>query len=81
MGADSYKPAPLPGTPGAGIAVGVGTDCSIDGAIIDKNARIGNGVLIRRRETTESQDGPGYFVRDGIVIIPKNGVIPPGTVI
>jgi glucose-1-phosphate adenylyltransferase len=81
MGADSYKPTPLPGSPGADIPVGIGSDCSIDGAIIDKNARIGNGVVVRPRETTEPHDGSGYFARDGIVIIPKNGIIPSGTVI
>jgi glucose-1-phosphate adenylyltransferase len=81
MGADFYE-APLNGRGASeSIPVGVGTDSTIEGAIIDKNARIGEGVVIRARETNAPVDGPGYCIRDGIVIIPKNGVIPAGTVI
>jgi glucose-1-phosphate adenylyltransferase len=62
--------------------VGVGRGSSIEGAIIDKNARIGEGVTIRAHdpegEMVETED---YVIRDGIVVIPKNAVIPDGTVI
>ena len=53
----------------------------IDRAIIDKNARIGDGVVIRNVEGVEEADGEGYCIRDGIVVILKNAVIPVGTVI
>jgi glucose-1-phosphate adenylyltransferase len=81
MGADFYETSPDGHAASEGIPVGVGHGSTIEGAIIDKNARIGEGVAIRAHETTDSVDGPGYYVRDGIVIIPKNGVIPAGTVI
>jgi glucose-1-phosphate adenylyltransferase len=61
--------------------VGVGSACFIRRAIIDKNARIGSGVQILNEARLQEHDGDGYFIRDGIVIVPKNGVIADGTVI
>jgi glucose-1-phosphate adenylyltransferase len=61
--------------------IGVGPTCFIRRAIIDKNARIGSGVRILNEGNRLEVDGDGYFIRDGIVIIPKNGVIADGTVI
>jgi glucose-1-phosphate adenylyltransferase len=61
--------------------IGIGANCRIENAIIDKNARIGNNVTISPAGKPENVDHDLYFVRDGIVIIPKNGVIPDGTVI
>jgi len=61
--------------------IGIGTDCSIKRAIIDKNARIGNNVTIRSLPDREDSDNESWFARDGIVIIPKNAIIPDGTVI
>ncbi|HEY3761229.1 MAG TPA: glucose-1-phosphate adenylyltransferase [Verrucomicrobiae bacterium] len=61
--------------------LGIGENCHIENAIIDKNARIGNGVKISPAGKPDSVDHELYYVRDGIVIIPKNAVIPHGTVI
>ena len=61
--------------------LGIGANCKIENAIIDKNARIGNDVTISPAGKPENVDHPHYFIRDGIVIIPKNGVVPHGTVI
>jgi glucose-1-phosphate adenylyltransferase len=61
--------------------VGIGANCKIENAIIDKNARIGNNVTISPAGKPESVDHEFYHIRDGIVIIPKNAVIPHGTVI
>ncbi len=76
MGADSYEAAlpPQEGLP----PLGIGRNCVIERAIIDKNARIGDGVVITPEGKTEDADGPNWYVRDGIVIIPKNAVIPAG---
>ncbi len=54
---------------------------SIENAIIDKNARIGNDVIISPRGKPDHVDHPLYYIRDGIVIIPKNGIVPHGTII
>jgi len=61
--------------------IGVGPNCIIRRAIIDKNARIGAGVQILNEARQTKVDGDGFFIRDGIVIIPKTGVIADGTII
>jgi glucose-1-phosphate adenylyltransferase len=59
--------------------IGVGRNCFIRKAIIDKNARIGQGVRIANESGLKEFDGDGYYIRDGIVIVPKNSVITDGT--
>jgi glucose-1-phosphate adenylyltransferase len=61
--------------------IGIGRNTHIDGAIIDKNARIGDQCTITSRGKPETMDHPLYYVRDGIVIIPKDAVIPHRTII
>jgi glucose-1-phosphate adenylyltransferase len=61
--------------------IGVGVNCRIENTIVDKNARIGNNVVISPAGKPEKVDHPNYYIRDGIVIVPKNGVIPHGMVI
>jgi glucose-1-phosphate adenylyltransferase len=61
--------------------IGIGSNCRIENTIVDKNARIGNNVVISPAGKPEKVDHPSYYIRDGIVIIPKNGVIPHGMVI
>jgi glucose-1-phosphate adenylyltransferase len=61
--------------------LGVGKGCIIERAIIDKNARIGDEVVIRARPPGEDRQGDYFWVRDGITVIPKGTVIPPGTVL
>jgi len=77
MGVDGHYPEPRPGEP----PVGVGEGCEITNAIIDKNARIGRGVRICNERGTLEADGDGWAIRDGIVVVEKNAVIPDGTVI
>jgi glucose-1-phosphate adenylyltransferase len=57
----------------------IGQDCHIEGAIIDKNARIGKGVVIKTFPPGTDLNGDGWVVRDGIVVIPKSGRISAGT--
>jgi glucose-1-phosphate adenylyltransferase len=61
--------------------IGIGQNTRIENAIIDKNARIGDNVVISPEGKPDQLDHPLFYVRDGIVIVPKNGVIPHGTVI
>ena len=61
--------------------VGIGRDCVIERAIVDKNARVGNGVRISNAAGVKEADGEGHYIRDGIVIVPKGGVVADGTVI
>jgi glucose-1-phosphate adenylyltransferase len=64
-----------------GTPLGIGKNCVIDHAIIDKNACIGDNVTITPEGKPENFDGPNYYIRDGIVIVPKNTTIPSGTTI
>jgi glucose-1-phosphate adenylyltransferase len=60
-------------------ALGIGRGCQISGALLDKNVRIGEGVTICGSPGSGvDRDGPGYHVRDGIVVIPREGSIPAG---
>lgn len=63
--------------------VGIGEGSVIRRAIIDKNARIGSGTLLLNEEGITQADGEdgSYFIRDGIIIIPKNAVLKEGTII
>jgi len=76
MGADYYEEN---GRPESAVPIGVGNNSHIEGAIIDKNARIGEGVIIKPFPPGTEQEGENWFIRDGIVVIPKNVVIAPGT--
>ncbi len=76
MGADYFE-ATL-SQRGGGPRVGIGKNCTIDRAIIDKNACIGDGVVITPDGKPDEFDGPNFYIRDGVVIIPKNAVIPDG---
>ena len=60
--------------------MGIGDDTVIERAIMDKNARIGRGVRIVNEAGVQEKDGDGYFIREGIVVVPKNGVLRDGTV-
>src|SRR4030088_1500376 len=77
MGADYYETEPtseryrLP-------PIGIGQNCVIDRAIIDKNARIADGVVITPEGKPADLDAGNYFIRDGIVVVPKNAIIPAG---
>jgi len=77
MGAEENPP---PGPRGAP-PLGVGEGSLIQDAIIDLNARIGRNVRIVNKKGVREAEGQGWVIRDGIVVVPKAGVIPDGTTI
>lgn len=77
MGADFYEEAAQRGDQ---IPIGIGEDSRIDSAIIDKDARIGAGVILSP-EGMDDVDTEHWYVRDGIIVVPKGARIAPGTVI
>jgi len=81
MGCDYYSSAPEPSKdePVTMPHMSVGRGCRITRAIIDKNARIGENVVISDKAGVADFDGPNYYIRDGIVIVPKNAQISDGT--
>jgi glucose-1-phosphate adenylyltransferase len=81
LGADFYEnDDDAPVQDGRGPAMGIGSDAVLDRVIVDKNARIGRGVRLTNAAGVENADGEGYYIRNGIIIVPKWGVVPEGTV-
>jgi glucose-1-phosphate adenylyltransferase len=76
LGSDFYEHW----APGRG-AIGIGRNCVIERAIIDKNARIGDGCRITNAAGVVEAEGEGYSIHEGIVIVAKNGLLAPGTTI
>jgi glucose-1-phosphate adenylyltransferase len=78
LGADFYESDDRP----AGVPhLGIGRNVVIDRAIVDKNARIGDGARLVNDRNVQELDGDGYFIRDGVVIVPKDGIIEAGTTV
>jgi glucose-1-phosphate adenylyltransferase len=61
--------------------VGIGRECEIRDAIIDKNARIGHGVRLINKTGATAESADNYSIIDGIIVVPKDAVIPDGAVI
>ena len=83
LGADYLPWRSAEDRPGSGAPdqPGVGAGSVVENAIIDKNVQIGAGCRITNADGVESADGRGWAIRDGIVVLRKNAVIPDGTVI
>ena len=80
LGADFYEktmPDPASGKP----PIGIGDNSVVETAIIDKNARVGANVRLVNEGRTEHADGPCWHIRDGIIIVPKDTIVPEGTVV
>jgi glucose-1-phosphate adenylyltransferase len=78
LGADFYDDGQ---PPDAIPALGIGRDVVIRRTIVDKNARIGDGVRLVNERGIAEADGNGYYIRGGIIVVPKDGVIAPGTIV
>jgi glucose-1-phosphate adenylyltransferase len=77
MGADEFEDEPPEGIPGQGI----GHDCVIRNAIIDLGARIGDGARLVNEEGVWEAEGPGWTIRDGVIVVPRGEIVAPGTVV
>ena len=64
----------------SGSPLGIGRDVVLDGVIVDKNACIGDGVRLTNAAGVQHLDGDGFYIRDGIIVVPKDGTVKPGTV-
>ena len=83
MGADQFEtPRELERNRAKGLPdIGVGKNCAIKHAIIDKNARIGENVKISPEGKPDQWQQGDLYVRDGVIVVCKNGVVPSGTVV
>jgi glucose-1-phosphate adenylyltransferase len=79
LGADFYDADDRAPARGAGPRLGIGRDVVLDRVIVDKNARIGDGTHLVNAGGAQEADGDGYVIRDGVIVVPKDGVIEPGT--
>ncbi len=63
--------------------IGIGQNTVIRRAIIDKNTRIGSNVQLVNKDNVETAEGENgsYYIREGIIIVPKNATVPDGTVV
>ena len=81
LGADYYEADDDAPARGANPKLGVGRDAVLDRVIVDKNARIGDGARLVNEKRVQDADGDGYYIRDGVVIVPKDGVVKAGTTV
>lgn len=79
MGADYYEGDPRSVPPPGAPPIGIGRGCVIKRAIIDKNARIGDGVVVTPEGKPDHYDSENFYIREGIVVVPKNAVLPSGS--
>jgi glucose-1-phosphate adenylyltransferase len=75
LGADYFEESP------GDLPLGIGRDAVLDRVIVDKNARIGEGARLVNERGIQDVDGDGYYIRNGIIIVPKGGVVKPKTVV
>jgi glucose-1-phosphate adenylyltransferase len=61
--------------------LGIGRDVVLDTVIVDKNARIGDGARLVNERGLQHFDGDGYFIREGVIVVPKGGTVGPGTTV
>jgi glucose-1-phosphate adenylyltransferase len=80
LGADYYE-ADEDESGDRSVPLGVGMDSVLDRVIVDKNARIGRGVRLVNERGVQEADGENYFIRGGIIIVPKGAVVPDGTIV
>jgi glucose-1-phosphate adenylyltransferase len=83
MGADSFESQDeIAANARRGLPrIGIGRECHIRNAIIDKNARIGDGVRLINAQGKSFEETEDYVIRDGIIVVPKHAVIPAGTIV
>ena len=61
------------------VPLGIGSNCHISNAIVDKNCRVGNGVVIRGDDSLPDTETEHYCIRDGIIVLRKGALIPSGS--
>jgi len=77
MGSDRYETMDELSSLGH-VAVGIGYNCTINKAILDKNCRIGDGAVINGGDHLEDIETESYSIKGGIVVVKKDATIPPG---
>jgi glucose-1-phosphate adenylyltransferase len=63
------------------VPMGIGEGCEIKNAIVDLNARIGAGSKLLNAGGVQELDAENYCIRGGIIVVPRDATVPPGTVV
>src|SRR5690606_1636971 len=74
LGADRYDDSDV----GGDVRLGIGRDVTLDGVIVDKNARIADGVRLVNDQGIEDGDFDGFHIRSGVIVVPKGAVVTKG---
>jgi glucose-1-phosphate adenylyltransferase len=77
LGADFYEEE----LAASSVALGIGRDVVLDRVIVDKNARIADGVRLVNDAGVSHADGDGYYIRNGIIIVPKGAAVKAGVAV
>jgi glucose-1-phosphate adenylyltransferase len=77
LGADFYEEE----VAATAVPLGIGHDVVLDRVIVDKNARIGDGVRLVNDTGVEHADGDGFYIRNGIIIVPKGAQVRAGVTV
>ena len=78
MGARHYE---SPAAQGHARRMGIGEECTLRNCIVDLDATIGDGCRLVNEKGVQNAEGPGWTIRDGIIVIPRSAVVPDGTVV
>jgi glucose-1-phosphate adenylyltransferase len=78
LGADFYDADDDVPARGDNPRLGIGRNVVLERVIVDKNARIGDAAELVNSAHVQHADGAGYFIRNGVIIVPKDGIIPSG---
>ena len=77
LGADFYEEE----VAASSVPLGIGRDVVLDRVIVDKNARIADGVRLVNEAGVNHADGDGYYIRNGIIIVPKGAKVKAGVTV
>ena len=78
LGADYYEADDVAPARGDRPRLGIGRNVVLDKVIVDKNARVGDGARLVNDKGIDELDGDGFYIRNGIIIVPKGGHVAAG---
>ncbi len=79
LGADYYQEPAV--TKHSDVKIGIGRNVVLDRVIVDKNAHIGDGARLTNERKLTDDDGDGYYIRDGIIVVPKGSTVAPDSIV
>jgi glucose-1-phosphate adenylyltransferase len=81
LGCDYYESDDMVPSRASAPPLGLGRNVVLDGVIVDKNARVGDNVRLVNEAKVQHADGDGFYIRNGLIIVPKEGIVADGTIV